>query len=69
MGFATEILFMLFLGWLVLGPKKLQILLRHVARARTEFERATRGFTSLLSAELAPREAKTESVHELSENP
>ena len=62
MGFTTEILFILVLGWLTLGPKQLQTLLRHVARARTEFEDASRGFRSVLSAELAaaPRDSKTD---------
>ena len=60
MGFTTEILFILVLGWLTLGPEQLQILLRHAARARTEFEDASRGFRSVLSAEVAapPRDNK-----------
>ena len=70
MGFTTEILFILVLGWLVLGPKQLQMLLRYVARTRTEFEEASSGFRSLLSGELAaaPRDGKTDSMHDLSES-
>jgi|HubBroStandDraft_6_1064221.scaffolds.fasta_scaffold2366670_1 Sec-independent protein translocase protein TatA len=70
MGFATEILFILVLGWLVLGAKQLQIVLRHVARARNKFEEASHGFRSLLTAELgaAPRDDKTDPMHELREN-
>ena len=52
MGFGTEILFILMLGLLVLGPKQLHILLRHVARAKAQFEEASRGFKSQLAAEL-----------------
>ena len=52
MGFGTEILFMLMLGLLVLGPKRLHTMLAHVARAKAKFEDASRGFKSQLAAEL-----------------
>ena len=52
MGFGTEILFMLVLGLLLLGPKRLPTILGHVARAKTQFEKATRTFKSQLQAEL-----------------
>jgi hypothetical protein len=39
-GFGTEILFMLMLGLLVLGPKRLHAMLGHVARAKAEPENA-----------------------------
>ena len=42
MGLGTEILFMLMLGLLVLGPKQLHALLGHVARAKAQFEEASR---------------------------
>ena len=66
MGFGTEILFMLVLGLLVLGPKRLQKMLGHVARAKAEFEDASRGFKSQLAAELsaAPHHGQTDSSHE-----
>jgi len=51
-GFGTEVLFMLMLGLLVLGPKRLHALLGHVARAKAQFEEASRGFKSQLGAEL-----------------
>jgi Sec-independent protein translocase protein TatA len=41
--FGTEILFMLMLGLVVLGPKRLQTMLGHVVRAKAELENATRG--------------------------
>src|SRR5713226_10617791 len=52
MGLGTEILFILMLGLLVLGPKQLHTLLGHVARAKAQFEEASRGFRSQLAAEL-----------------
>jgi Sec-independent protein translocase protein TatA len=51
-GFGTEILFMLMLGLLVLGPKRLQTMLAHIARAKARFEDANRGLKSQLAAEL-----------------
>ena len=52
MGFGTEILFVLVLGLLVLGPKRLHATLAHLARAKAQFEEASRGFKSNLEAEL-----------------
>jgi Sec-independent protein translocase protein TatA len=42
-GLGTEILFILML---VLGPKQLHTLLGHVARAKAQFEEASRGFNN-----------------------
>jgi Sec-independent protein translocase protein TatA len=66
-GFGTEILFVLLLGLLVLGPKQLHTLLGHVARAKAQFEEASRGFKSQLAAELdvARQEAEPDASHEL----
>jgi Sec-independent protein translocase protein TatA len=66
-GLGTEILFVLMLGLLVLGPKQLHTLLGHVARAKARFEEASRGFKSQLAAEFdaAHHEGKTETTHEL----
>jgi len=50
--FGTEILFMLMLALLVLGPKRLHAMLGHVARAKAELENATRSIKSQLAAEL-----------------
>jgi Sec-independent protein translocase protein TatA len=65
-GFGTEILFVLMLGLLLLGPKQLHTLLGHVARAKAQFEEASRGFKSQLSAELdaAHQDGKTDGSHE-----
>jgi Sec-independent protein translocase protein TatA len=61
-GFGTEILFVLMLGLVVLGPKRLHAMLRHVARAKAELENATRGIKSQLTAQLeaAPQERHTD---------
>ena len=66
MGFGTEILFMLMLGLLVLGPKRLHTMLAHVARAKAKFEDAGRGLESQLAAELdaASPDSKTDRSHE-----
>ena len=67
MGFGTEVLFILMLGLLVLGPKQLHTLLGHVARAKAQFEEASRGLKSQLAAELDARhqEAETDAPDEL----
>jgi Sec-independent protein translocase protein TatA len=51
-GLGTEILLILVIGLLVLGPKQLHTLLGHVARAKAQFEEASRGFKSQLAVEL-----------------
>src|ERR1700680_4353334 len=47
-----EILFVLMLGLLILGPKRLHTILAHTARAKAELENAARGLKSQLAAEL-----------------
>ena len=66
MGFGTEILFVLMLGLLLLGPKQLHTLLGHVARAKSQLEQASRGLKSQLAAELdaTHQDAKTDGSHE-----
>ena len=64
MGFGTELLFLVTLGLVVLGPKRLHAVLGHVARAKAEFEEASRGFKSQLGAE-AHRDSKIDGSHEL----
>ena len=61
MGFGMEILFVLMLGLLVLGPKRLHTLLARMARAKAELENATRSIKSQLAIELdaTPREDKS----------
>jgi Sec-independent protein translocase protein TatA len=66
MGFGTEILFMLMLGLLVLGPKRLHTMLGHVARAKAELENATSGIKSQLTAQLGaePQGSPTDCSHD-----
>lgn len=66
-GLGTEILFVLMLGLLVLGPKQLHTLLGRVARGKAQFEEASRSFKSQLGAKFdaAHHEGKTETSHEL----
>jgi Sec-independent protein translocase protein TatA len=66
-GLGTEILFLLMLGLLVLGPKQLHTLLGHAARAKAQFEEASRGFKSQLAAELdaVHQDRETDASHEL----
>jgi Sec-independent protein translocase protein TatA len=66
-GLGTEILFVLMLGLLVLGPKQLHGLLGHLARAKAQLEVASRSFKSQLAAELdaADPGGKTDDSHEL----
>ena len=70
MGLGTEILFILMLGLLVLGPKQLHTLLGRVARAKAQFEEASRSFKSQLGGgfDAAHHDGKTETSHELVED-
>ena len=67
MGFGTEIVFVLVLGLLILGPKRLHTLLGQVARAKAQLEEAARGFKSQLGSELdlAARDSKTKGSDQL----
>jgi Sec-independent protein translocase protein TatA len=49
-GFGTELLFVLVLGFLLLGPKKLPVIFGQIARAKAQLRHATRDFTSQLDA-------------------
>jgi Sec-independent protein translocase protein TatA len=50
-GPGTELLLVLLLGFLILGPKQMHGLLGRVAHAKTEFDKVTRSFKSHLTAE------------------
>lgn len=52
MGFGAELLFLIALGLVVLGPKRLHSVLSYVARAKAEFEKATREIKSQVAAEV-----------------
>ena len=66
MGFGMEILFVLMLGLLILGPKRLHTMLAHAARVKAELENATRAIKSQLAAELdtRPRVGETDCSHQ-----
>ena len=70
MGFGTEVVFVLMLALMVLGPKRLHTMLAHVARAKAQFEEASRGFKSHLVAELdaASPESTTGCSQDLAED-
>jgi Sec-independent protein translocase protein TatA len=52
MGLGTEILFLLMLGLVFLGPKQMHSLLRRVAKAKAQFDHATRTLKAQMAAEL-----------------
>ena len=58
MGFGTELLFAVVLGFLILGPKRMHAVMGQVARAKTEFQKFSADFKTQLSADLkaAPEE-------------
>jgi hypothetical protein len=53
-GFGTELLLFCGLGYVVLGPKRMQAVLQHIAQAKSEFERVQREIKSQLATELEP---------------
>ena len=67
MSFGAEILFVLLLALLVLGPWRLHTTLAQIARAKAPFENATHSFKSQLAAEFdePPRKCNTDSPYEL----
>jgi Sec-independent protein translocase protein TatA len=67
MGFGVEMIFLLMLGFLVLGPKQLRALLGNVARVKAQVEEVTRGFKSQLASGVDPgrMEAETDVPHKL----
>ena len=60
MGFGTETLFFAAFGILVLGPKRLQTIIGHVARAKARFEETTHALKSQLAEELDDKHLETE---------
>ena len=66
MGFGSEIIFVLVLGLLLLGPKRMHTMLGHVARAKAQFQEATQGLKSQLSSDIeaAPSDSKNDGSHD-----
>jgi Sec-independent protein translocase protein TatA len=52
MGLGTELPLLLAFGFVVLGPKRMHALLGHVARAKAELHKASRGIKSQLPGEI-----------------
>jgi len=52
MGLGTELPLLLALGFVVFGPKRMQTMLKHVARAKAELYKASRGIKSQLAEEI-----------------
>ena len=52
MGFGSELLFVVALGLLLLGPKRLNLVLRQLARVKAELLEASRNFKSQITTEL-----------------
>ena len=65
MGFGTELLFAVLLGYLLLGPKRMYSALGQLARAKTELEKVRRNNTSQHTVELntAPEKSKGSDQH------
>jgi Sec-independent protein translocase protein TatA len=55
-GLGIELLLVILLGFLILGPKQMHALPEHVLPAKTEFDKATRRFKSQLTDLKAPIE-------------
>jgi hypothetical protein len=51
-GFGTELLFFFGLGYVVLGPKRMQVLLQYIAHMKGELEKTRREIKSQLTTEL-----------------
>ena len=55
MGFGTELLFIVMLAFLFVGPKRLPTILGQIARAKAQLKNATRNLESELQAAFDPQ--------------
>jgi Sec-independent protein translocase protein TatA len=51
-GIGTELLFLVVLGLMVLGPRRMYTVLGYLGRAKAEFDKSSRAIKSQVSAEL-----------------
>jgi Sec-independent protein translocase protein TatA len=51
-GFGSEVLLFSALGFVVLGPKRMNVILQHIARAKAEFDKTRRDIKSQLTTAL-----------------
>ena len=58
MGFGTESIFLLMLGFLFLGPKQLQGLLKQMARVKAQIAEASRNLESQIAGEISSTQEK-----------
>ena len=54
MDFGTELPLLLALGFVVLGPKRMQTMLGHVARSKAELHKSSRDIKSQRAGEIKP---------------
>lgn len=59
MGFGTELLFLLVLGFLLLGPRKLPAILQSITRAKEQLKKATQSVADDLEAGLKAEQPET----------
>jgi Sec-independent protein translocase protein TatA len=57
MGLGNDLVFLLVLGLVFLGPRQMHAMLRTVARMKAEFDRASRDLKQQLTAELGENES------------
>jgi Sec-independent protein translocase protein TatA len=51
-GFGTELMLFCGLGYVLLGPRRMHAILRHIAHAKVEFEKTRQQVSTQLSAAL-----------------
>jgi Sec-independent protein translocase protein TatA len=51
-GFGSEMLLFSALGFVVLGPKRMNVILQHIARAKAELDKTRREIRSQLTTDL-----------------
>jgi hypothetical protein len=59
-GFGTESIFLLLLGFLFLGPKQLQGLLKQVARVKAQIAEARRSLEAQIAGEISGTQEKVQ---------
>jgi Sec-independent protein translocase protein TatA len=52
MGFGTEVLLLVVIGFLVLGPKRMHEVVRQAASLKAKLQQSTREITSSLAADI-----------------
>jgi Sec-independent protein translocase protein TatA len=63
-GLGTGLPLFLALGFLVLGPKRMHAMLGHLAKAKTEFDKASRGLKSQIASGLEGKPPSARKDHD-----